>query len=787
MKKSVVSFIAVLLLICFLGVTAVTGVYIPGGWTMPFRNAETTQSDSADTQSDAAASDSTDTSADTTTGSADTAQSADTTAASSLKAIIPSVLDTDNGIRLGLDLVGGSRIVYEAEIPDGYNQANLADDMNSVQKVIRQRLTDKGFTEATVTLTGDNRVTVEIPQITNPEEAVQTLGTTAQLTFIDADGKEWLTGSDIKKATYGYGRPTGNEVTDVHYVQVQFTSEGQKKFAEATGNIAARTDGTNIMAIVMDNQVISSPSVSSQIDSDSCVISGSFTRDSASELADLINAGQIPFSLKQVELRSVGPQLGADAMRTSLIAGAIGIVLVMLFMLIVYRIPGLVASIALCFYMVIEALIFSLVRVNLSLPGIAGIILSIGMAVDANVIIFERVKEELKNGKTVKSAIDSGFKRAFTAILDSNITTLIACAVLFFLGTGTIVGFATTLGSGVIGSMFTALTVTHFLLNRMVDFRIRNPKAYGLRDREAGKQRFAILKNFKIFGGISALLVVTGLVALILLPFGKNLFNLSIDFAGGTEMEFNMHTEVTQDVQTEVSGLFKDATGVDASSVTSSGDGNEDVLIRSTSITSEQRAAVIDKMLEKYSLADTDILNNNDVSASIGSDLQRSAVICSVLAIVLMMLYITFRFEMTSGMAAVCCLMHDLLIMLSVYVWLQIPLDSNFIAAALTILGYSINASIIVFDRVRENLRTARREDFASVAERSVWQTMGRTINTTLTTLFTIGMVFILGVPSLKQFTLPLIVGILAGGWSSVLLSCSLWNVFRKKFRKKRI
>ena len=787
MKKSVVSFIAVLLLICFLGVTAVTGVYIPGGWIMPFRNAETTQSDSADTQSDAAASDSTDTSADTTTGSADTAQSADTTAASSLKAIIPSVLDTDNGIRLGLDLVGGSRIVYEAEIPDGYNQANLADDMNSVQKVIRQRLTDKGFTEATVTLTGDNRVTVEIPQITNPEEAVQTLGTTAQLTFIDADGKEWLTGSDIKKATYGYGRPTGNEVTDVHYVQVQFTSEGQKKFAEATGNIAARTDGTNIMAIVMDNQVISSPSVSSQIDSDSCVISGSFTRDSASELADLINAGQIPFSLKQVELRSVGPQLGADAMRTSLIAGAIGIVLVMLFMLIVYRIPGLVASIALCFYMVLEALIFSLVRVNLSLPGIAGIILSIGMAVDANVIIFERVKEELKNGKTVKSAIDSGFKRAFTAILDSNITTLIACAVLFFLGTGTIVGFATTLGIGVIVSMFTALTVTHFLLNRMVDFRIRNPKAYGLRDREAGKQRFAILKNFKIFGGISALLVVTGLVALILLPFGKNLFNLSIDFAGGTEMEFNMHTEATQDVQTEVSGLFKDATGVDASSVTSSGDGNEDVLIRSTSITSEQRAAVIDKMLEKYSLADTDILNNNDVSASIGSDLQRSAVICSVLAIVLMMLYITFRFEMTSGMAAVCCLMHDLLIMLSVYVWLQIPLDSNFIAAALTILGYSINASIIVFDRVRENLRTARREDFASVAERSVWQTMGRTINTTLTTLFTIGMVFILGVPSLKQFTLPLIVGILAGGWSSVLLSCSLWNVFRKKFRKKRI
>ena len=506
MKKSVTSFIAVMLIIIFLGVTAVTGVYIPGGWTMPFRNtatSDTSATDTSDTSSTDSSADKADNTADSTDASADSAStdSADTTD-SGLKAIIPSVLDTDNGIRLGLDLVGGSRIVYEAEIPDGYDTSNLSDDMNSVQKVIRQRLTGKGFTEATVSLSGDNRVTVEIPQITNPEEAVQTLGTTAQLTFVDADGKEWLTGSDVKKATYGYGRPTGNEVADTHYVEVQFTSEGKQKLAEATESIAARTDGTNVMAIVMDDQVISAPSVSSKIDSDSCVISGSFTRDSATELANLINAGQIPFSLKQVELRSVGPQLGADAMSSSLKAGLIGLVLVMLFMIIMYRIPGVVSCFALCFYMVIEALLFSLIRVNLSLPGIAGIILSIGMAVDANVIIFERIKEEMAAGKTVKSAIDSGFKRAFTAILDSNITTLIACGVLFFLGTGTIVGFATTLGIGVIVSMFTALTITHFLLRRMVDFHIRNPKAYGLRERKEEKKHFPILKNFKIFSGI---------------------------------------------------------------------------------------------------------------------------------------------------------------------------------------------------------------------------------------------------------------------------------------------
>ncbi len=734
MKKSVISFIAVMLVIVLLGCCAAMGFTVAG------------------------------------------------------HLIIPAVTDTDNGIRLGLDLVGGSRIVYEAELPDGYDTSNLSRDMDTAQSMIRQRLTNKGFTEATVALSGDRRISVEIPQITNPEEAVQTLGTTAQLTFCDMDGKVWLNGSDIKRADSMYGQPTGSELTNEHYVQIEFTDEGTKKFAEATAAIAAlASENKNYLAIVMDDQIVSMPSVRSQLTQSTCVISGNFTAESAKELADLINVGQMPFSLKQVELRSVGPQLGANALKTSLVAGAIGLALVCLFMLIMYRIPGFVSCLALGFYMVIEAIIFSIARINLSLPGIAGIILSIGMAVDANVIIFERIKEELKAGKTVKSAIDSGFKRAFTAILDSNVTTLIAAAVLFFMGTGTIVGFATTLGIGVLVSMFTALTITHFLLNRMVDFHIRNPKMYGLKPAKEEKKHFAILGHFKIFGSISAIVVLIGLVSLILLPFGKNFFNLSIDFAGGTEMEFNMHQTVTQDIQTEVADLFKQATDVDASSVTSSGDANEQVLIRSTSIDSEKRQAVITAMNEKYSLTDDDLYGNEDVSASVGSDLQQSAILCSVVAIILMLIYITIRFELTSGLAAVCCLVHDLLVMLTVYVVLQIPLDTNFIAAALTIFGYSINASIIVFDRVRENLRTARKEPFEDVAERSVWQTMGRTINTTLTTLFTVGMVFIMGVPSLKQFTLPLIVGILAGGWSSILLSCSLWGKFRKKFRKRKI
>lgn len=300
------------------------------------------------------------------------------------------------------------------------------------------------------------------------------------------------------------------------------------------------------------------------------------------------------------------------------------------------------------------------------------------------------------------------------------------------------------------------------------------------------KAKFPILKNFKIFGIISLLLCATGLVSLLVLPFGQNFFNMDVDFAGGTEMTFNMHQAVTQQVQTEVADLFEQTAGVSASTVTSAGDGDEQIVIRSVSINSETRQKVITAMQEKYTLTDADLYGNEDVSASVGRDLQTSAIVCAVIAIVLMLIYITIRFELTSGLAAVCCLVHDLLIMLTAYVLLQIPLDTNFIAAALLIFGYSINASIIVFDRVRENLRSARKEPFEEVAERSVWQTMGRTINTTLTTLFTVGAIFLLGVPSLKQFTLPLIIGIVAGGWSSIFLSTPLWGIFRKAFRKKK-
>lgn len=397
---------------------------------------------------------------------------------------IPNVLDEENGIRRGLDLVGGSSITFEAQLPDGYNTSNLQSDMNSVQAMMTKRLDSLGYTEATVELVGDTRIKVDIPAISDPQEAVEVLGATAQLQFLNADGEVILGGSDIKSASAGYGKVSQTSVAEEHYVNVEFTDEAAEKWTEATKLAAQAEDGENYIKIVMDDETLSSPSVSSEyaetgITGGGCIISGNFDADSARTLAEQINIGQLPFTLEEVSMSAVGPSLGEKALSTSLMAGAIGILLVMIFMIVMYRVPGFIASIALLFYTALDAVILTVAHVNLSLPGIAGIILSIGMAVDANVIIFERIKDELHNGKTVRAAIDSGFSRAWTAIIDSNITTIIAAVVLYFFGSGTVVGFAITFGIGVVLSMFTAVTVTRFLLRRIVEFNIRNPKLYG--------------------------------------------------------------------------------------------------------------------------------------------------------------------------------------------------------------------------------------------------------------------------------------------------------------------
>ena len=391
----------------------------------------------------------------------------------------PSALDEEQGIRQGLDLVGGSVITYEAQ-----TETATDSEMESVKNVLRKRLDALGYSEATVSRQGDKKVRVEIPSIQNPEEAVQTLGQTAKLTFRDADGNIVLEGTDVKSATAAFG-PTSETGSDQHYVQLQLADSGVDKFYQATQAASTEGEGRNYIAIMLDETVISQPTVKTPINQSTCIISGGFTDSSQTrELATLINSGNLPFSIQDVELRSVGPTLGEKALETSLFAAGIGILLILIFMIVVYRLPGLMADIALLAYIAIVASIMSWFRINLSLPGIAGIILSVGMAVDANVIIFARMKEELALGKTIRTSIDSGFNRAFVAILDGNITTLIAAAVLYYFGTGPIQGFAITLAIGTVVSLFSAVVITKFLLRQMVGLKLNNPSLYGVKRRD---------------------------------------------------------------------------------------------------------------------------------------------------------------------------------------------------------------------------------------------------------------------------------------------------------------
>ncbi len=408
---------------------------------------------------------------------------------------IDGVLD-EGGVRKGLDLVGGSVIVYEADLEEEPDPEELAFNMEAVQNMMVNRLTTLGYTEATATLNGDRRIRIEIPAIDDPEEASQLLGSTAKLEFCDADGNVLLEGKDIKAAYPQYGDATGQGIPQF-FVGLEFQPEAVDKFEAATEQVLSGDNvlnGKNYIAIVLDGETLSAPYVHEIMRTDSCTITGNFDQEKAVWLASIITSGQLPFALKEVQLEAIGPTLGEEALSTSVIAGGIGILLVMVFMSVFYKLPGLMASIALCGYTGIVGIVICISKVNLSLPGIAGIILSVGMAVDANVIIFERIKEELRAGKSTVASVHAGFKNAFSSIIDSNVTTLIAVVVLMVFGTGSIVGFAQTLLIGILVSMFSALVLTRLFLTLLVGMRVTAPTKWGMWKKDMEIRKGAIGK-----------------------------------------------------------------------------------------------------------------------------------------------------------------------------------------------------------------------------------------------------------------------------------------------------
>jgi len=669
-------------------------------------------------------------------------------------------------INQGLDLKGGVYVVYEAETDATGDE--LTKIINQTIEVFRKRIDGMGLTEPVIVRDGDKRIRIELPGATNVNDAIQTIGKTAQLTFLNEEGKKLLDGSHVKESKVGTNQKGQYVVT------LKFNDEGAKLFGEATKEAAP---SNKRIIIMLDDKVLSAPTVNQEILGGNAEISGSFTVQSASELANLIQAGALPVNFTEIESSTKSAQLGDEALLKSVQGAAIGIFLVMLFMLIYYKIPGLIADIALGFYMLIFLFLYTSLGATLTLPGIAALILSVGMAVDANVIIFERIKEEIVEGKRAKAALKNGFSKAFSTIMDSQVTTVIAGIVLYAFGTGPIKGFAVTLILGIIVSLFTAIVITKFLFQNLLGFiDIQNTSLLGMAKNkkseiDAKNTKLKIVDKFKIFAAISIAIAIIGIG----LGFTKG-YNMGIDFTGGTTIDINLHKYVENNELLDIIKTYDTTASVDYL-----GEAKDKIQIKTTEKMEEsKRLEVFSKYKEKYSLKDTDLLQSGYIGPSIGKEIQSKAVVSVIIASIFMLIYISFRFKFTFGISAIIALLHDVLIVIAIYAIFRVPVNSPFVAAILTVVGYSINDTIVVFDRIRENAKMHPKMDRMTLADISIRQTVTRSINTSVTTLLSILMLYILGVDSIKEFTFPLLVGILSGTYSSIFIASPLWVLFEK-------
>ena len=687
-------------------------------------------------------------------------------------------------IKLGLDLKGGLSVTYEIQ-EDNYSDKDLEDTKYKIEKRVEAYTNEYSVYED-----GDKKITAEIPGVTNADEILSALNIEGKLEFLDPDnytkwsqGQEYeaaLTGDDIKNATAGIDSDNGND----NVVQLVFTDEGAQKFADVTSaNVG------NIVYIIYDNEIVSAPRVQSAITGGSAEINSISSYEEAEQLATTIRIGALPLTLKQVRSNIVGATLGSDAISTSLKAGAIGIALVFLIMIIVFRIPGLVASFALAFYTVLDLLLINLFNVTLTLPGIAGVILSVGMAVDANVIIFTRIKEELADGKSVKQAVKGGFHNALSAIIDGNVTTLIAALVLGIFGTGTIKGFAITLAIGVVLSVFTALAVSQSLLTALVNLGINDVKFFGVA-REPKKTNYVKAGKFCMLGSLIVIIACFCMMPVFNKSKGSPL-NFSVEFAGGTSLTVGFDKEYTlSDAEKEIVPVIADAAGIGEAGISvQTVAGTNEIVFKMPELIDD---GTDDSQMAKVRTALTDKLNAdvkeaNVISGSVSSEMSKNAIFAVSLAAVLMLIYIAIRFhDVKFGTSAVIALLHDVAMVFCLYIILRLTVGNTCIACLLTIVGYSINATIIIFDRIRENAAVMRTKkmSYKDIVNLSINQTFSRTIYTSLTTFVTIFVLYIMGVASIKEFALTLMAGIIVGAYSSVCITGPLWYTMKTKLGK---
>lgn len=674
-------------------------------------------------------------------------------------------------IPLGLDLAGGVSITYQAK-----GDTPSAEEMNDTVYKLQKRV-ESYSTEAQVYQQGDDRINIEIPGVTDANAILEELGKPGSLSFQDTSGNELLSGTDIKTAEAKAYKDNLNN-TD-YEVALTLTDEGAEKFAEATeANIGSR------IAIVYDGETISAPTVQSAITNGNAAITNMESYEAAEQLASTIRIGSLKVELEEIQSKVVGAQLGTNAIRTSLLAGIIGFVLVVIYMILMYRLPGFASGIALATYVGLTLGLLNAFEITLTLPGIAGIILGIGMAVDANVIIFARIREEIGAGKSVKGSIKIGFQKALSAILDGNITTLIAAVILSLKGSGTVKGFAHTLALSIVVSMFTALVVTRIVLNAFYALGLQDAKLYGIQ-KERKTINFLGKKNLCFV--ISAVLILGGFAVMgIRGAQGSGALNYSLEFQGGTSTTIPLTEELTiQEIDETVKPVVSEVIGsneIQAQKV----DGSNDVIVKTKTLDLTTREALCQALAEKFGIDENDIAMEN-ISAAISSEMRTDAVTAVLLAAFFMLLYIWFRFkDIRFATSAVAALLHDVLVVLAFYAVARLSVGSNFIACMLTIVGYSINATIVIFDRIRENLATAgRKSDLQEIVNRSITQTLSRSINTSVTTFLTVAVLYVLGVASIREFALPLMVGIVCGAYSSVCITGALWYVMKTKLGKK--
>ena len=713
-------------------------------------------------------------------------------------------------ISLGLDLAGGVSITYQVVGDEEPDATDMADTIAKLQKRV-----ENYSKEAIVYQEGTDRINIEIPGVTDANKILEELGRPGSLYFIaetdkdgntnysmqavtdaqgnasyayalnktidelKADGSIMLEGTDVKTATAGSikDQTMGNST---YAVDLVMTEEGTKKFEEATRNAYEKGE---TLGIYYDGSFVSVPSVKGVFSDGNAQISPMNSYEEAESLASTIRIGGLKLELEELHSKVVGAQLGVEAISTSLKAAVIGFIVVAVFMIAVYFLPGFASVIALGIYVALVVLLLNGFDMTLTLSGIAGIILSIGMAVDANVIVFARIREELATGKTVKSAMQIGYDKALSAIIDGNVTTLIAAAVLWLLGPGTVKGFAQTLALGIVLSMFTALVVTKYIMKAFYALGLKDPKWYGV-----GKEHKTVnfLGKKGIFFGLSLAVILAGFITMGVYKMNTgDALNYSLEFKGGTATTVTFDKSYTlEEINSEMVPLIESTTGSAVQIQTVQG--SNEVIFKTGSLDVDQRQALNQMFVDNFGVDET-LITSETISSTISNEMKSDTILAVVVAIICMLIYIRFRFsDIRFGVSSIACLLHDVLVVITFYALARVSVSNTFIACLLTIVGYSINATIVIFDRVRENMAVmTKKDDLQDVVNHSITQTLSRSLFTSLTTLVMVGALYIWGVTSIRDFALPLMVGIICGAYSSVCIAGALWYVLRKKFAPK--